>query len=302
MKRFALFILSIICLNSFGQKASESWKDVSYADDSQAYHTLDIYLPEVEKPSYPVVIAVYGSAWFSNDLKGSVMQSVGNPLLEAGFAVIAPNHRSSADARFPAQINDVKAVVRFIKANAKKYKIDDSFIGITGFSSGGHLSALTGTSGGVQQITVGSASVNIEGDVGPNTSFGSDVDAVVDWFGPTDFTVMDSCGCQMAHNPANSPESSLIGGAIQENKDMCALANPITYVDVNDPPFLILHGDKDPLVPHCNSEMLFEALQKAGVQAQFVLVPDGGHGPGLFQEKYYKMMIDFFNKVIESEN
>lgn len=101
----------------------------------------------------------------------------------------------------------------------------------------------------------------------------------------------------MAHNPANSPESNLVGGAIQENKDKCALANPVTYVNKNNPPFLILHGDEDPLVPHCESEILFNALQKAGVKSEFILVPGGKHGPGLFEEKYYKMMIDFLNEI-----
>jgi len=298
MKRIVFLIFSLACINSTGQE-SRGWQDVNYAGDSEAYHTLDIHLPTDVKPSYPVVVTIYGSAWFGNNLKGSVMGNVAKPLLEAGYAVIAPNHRSSRDAIFPAQINDIKAVVRFIRANAKTYKIDDSFIGITGFSSGGHLSALAGTSQGIQHFTVGSATVDIEGDIGEYSSYSSSVDAVVDWFGPTDFLVMDSCGSNMEHNPANSPESSLVGGAIQENKAKCALANPVTYVDANDPPFLILHGDNDPLVPHCNSELLVEALQNAGVHAQFVLVPEGGHGPGLFEEKYYKMMIDFFNKFKE---
>jgi len=105
---------------------------------------------------------------------------------------------------------------------------------------------------------------------------------------------MDSCGSSLVHNASNSPESSLIGGPIQDNKDRCALANPITYVDANDPPFLILHGDADPLVPHCESEILFKALQEANVPSQFVLVPNGQHGPGLFVDKYFRMMTDFF--------
>ena len=292
-----LSLLLMLNVGLFAQSDAKSWKDVNYAGDSNEYHNLDIYSPEVERQSYPVVIVVYGSAWFSNNSKGSVMGNIAKPLLEAGFAVITPNHRSSNDAIFPAQINDIKAVVRYVRANAEKYQLDSSFVGITGFSSGGHLAALTGTSRSVGIFTVGSESADIEGKVGEFLNFSSSVDAVVDWFGPTDFLKMDSCGSSMAHNPANSPESNLVGGAIQENKDKCALANPITYVNKNNPPFLILHGDKDPLVPHCESELLFHALQKAGVQSQFVLVPEGGHGPGLFEEKYYKMMVDFFNEI-----
>jgi acetyl esterase/lipase len=295
MKCLAILVSSLLCINCFSQQYSKSWIDLNYAGDAFVYHRLDIYLPEIEKPTYPTVIEIYGSAWFSDNLKGTDLPTLGKALLDAGFAVVMPNHRSSADAKFPAQINDIKAVVRFIRANAEKYQIDTSFIGITGYSSGGHLAALTGTSGLVKQYTVGSITDDIEGHVGQDTSYSSTVNAVVDWFGPTDFLVMDSCGSQLVHNDPNSPESSLIGGPIQDNKDKCALANPITYVDANDPPFLIIHGDADPLVPHCESEMLYHALQTTGVPSQFVLVPNGQHGPGVLVDTYFKMMTDFFS-------
>ncbi len=277
-------------------ETTTSWKNLNYAGDAKEYHELDIYLPKVEKPAYPAVIVIYGSAWFSDNLKESVLTNLAKPLLDAGFAVVAPNHRSSMDAKFPAQINDIKAVIRFVRANAAKYRVDTSFIGITGFSSGGHLAALAGTSGLVKNYTVDTETENIEGNVGQYLNFSSSVDAVVDWFGPTDFVVMDSCESRQDHNAPNSPESSLIGGPIQQNRDKCELADPITYVSANDPPFLILHGDADPLVPYCESEFLYDALQKAHVQSQFVLVPKGQHGPGLFTDKYLKMMTDFFSK------
>jgi len=292
MKQISIFIFSLmICAHCFGQQYSKSWKDLDYGGDEKVYHKMDIYLPQTEKPTYPVVVVIYGSAWFSNNLKETVLSSLGKPLLDAGFAIVTPNHRSSTDAKFPAQINDIKAVVRFIRANAAKYQIDTSFIGITGFSSGGHLASLAGTSGGVKQYTIGSVTFDIESNVGQDTSFSSSVNAVVDWFGPIDISVMDSC---KRSKDINSPEAILIGGPIEENLDKCALANPITYIDTNDPPFLILHGDADPLVPLCQSELFFNALQKANVPGQFVIVPGGQHGPGLFDEKYYKMMTDFF--------
>jgi acetyl esterase/lipase len=294
MMRFTILILHFLYINCFSQQYSKSWIGLNYAGDTMIYHRLDIYLPEIERPTYPAVISIYGSAWFSDNSKGSDLATLGKALLDAGFAVLTPNHRSSSDAKFPAQINDIKAVIRFARANAGSYQLDTSFIGITGSSSGGHLAALAGTSGFVKQYTVGSTTFDIEGSVGPYTAYSSAVDAVVDWFGPTDFLVMDSCASSLVHNASNSPESSLIGGPIQDNKDRCALANPITYVDANDPPFLILHGDADPLVPHCQSKMLFDALQKANVPSQFVLVPNGQHGPGLFVDKYFRMMTDFF--------
>lgn len=298
------FIISLLLISGHisGQQFSNSWKDLNYAGDDRDYHMLDIYLPQIEKPSYPVIVIIYGSAWLSNNLKGTDMNTLGKALLDAGFAIVMPNHRSSKDAIFPAQINDIKAVIRFIRANAGKYRFDTSFIGITGSSSGGHLASLTGTSGSVKEFKAGSATADIEGTIGQYTTFSSSVDAVVDWFGPTDFPSMDSCGSQMAHNPPDSPESSLIGGPIQENKDKCKLANPITYIDRNDPPFLIFHGDKDPLVPYCQSEMFFKALQKASVPSQYFLVEGAQHGPGLFVEKYFTMMADFFKKRVENKN
>jgi acetyl esterase/lipase len=293
MKRITIGIIALLGINCFSQTYSKSWKDLNYAGDSFQYHRLDIYLPVVQKPVYPVVISIYGSAWFSNNLKGSDLATFGKTLLDAGFAVVTPNHRSSGDAKFPAQIQDIKAVIRFIRAHAAEYQIDTTFIGINGFSSGGHLSALAGTSGGVHNYTIGSASCDLEGSVGPDTAFSSSVHAVVDWSGPTDLLVLDSCRKTPVHDGANSPESLLIGGSVQDNPDKTALANPISYVDANDPPFLILHGDADQTVPSCQSQLLYDALQAAKVPSQLVLIPNAQHGIGMFTETYYKMMTDF---------
>ena len=133
MKLFTIFVFSLLYINCFSQQYSKSWKDLNYAGDTMIYHRLDIYLPEVEKPTYPAVILIYGSAWFGNNLKGTELATLGKALLDAGFAVVTPNHRSSMDAKFPAQINVIKAVIRFIRANAEKYQIDTSFIGIPAF-------------------------------------------------------------------------------------------------------------------------------------------------------------------------
>lgn len=295
MKKVTLLLMAIISLNIFSQEYSQCWKDVSYASDSAVYHKLDIYLPKLEKKAYPVVVYIYGSAWFSNRSKGADLNTVGKALLDAGFAVVMPNHRSSMDAKFPAPVNDIKAAIRFVRANADKYKFDTGFIGVSGSSSGGNMAAMAGTSRNVKQQTLGTAFVDIEGNVGPYTQYSSSVDAVVDWFGPTNMLVMDSCGgTDFIHNAANSPASAYIGGPIQENKEKCLLASPITYVDPSDPPFLIFHGDKDRVVPHCQSELLYDALQKAGVKSQFYLVPNGQHGPGVHVDANLKLMTDFF--------
>lgn len=280
-----LFFTILSSAQCTAPRYSNVWKDLNYAGDTLVSHRMDIYLPDNNQESYPAVVIIYGSAFFSDDMKQVAFKTLGEPLLKCGIAVVAVNHRSSRDTIFPAQIQDIKAAVRFIRANGCDYQIDTSFIGITGYSSGGHLSAMMGTSGSVEPL---------EGHVGSYTNYSSSVDAVVDWFGPIDFQSMDSCGSTMVHDAPDSPESILIGAPIQESDELCALANPISYIDADDPPFLILHGDNDPLVPHCQSEVLHQALQKAGVSSQFVLVPKAKHGPGLFTNPYFRMMCDFF--------
>ena len=115
-------------------ETSQVWKDVNYAGDGKAYHTCDIYLPKQQKDSYPVVIHIYGSAWFNNNGKGMAdIGTIVRSLLDAGYAVVCPNHRSSADAQWPAQLHDIRAVVRFVRGEAKKYHFDPSFIATSGF-------------------------------------------------------------------------------------------------------------------------------------------------------------------------
>jgi acetyl esterase/lipase len=304
-RSFQVVLFSIILLGtSIAQDYSTSWKDINYAEDTMVYHKLDIYLPKQQKPSYPVVISIYGSAWFANNAKGADLKILGKSLLDAGFAVVTPNHRSSRDARFPAQIHDIKAVIRFVRANAEKYHLDTTFIAITGSSSGGNMAAMAGTSRNVKQFSLGSDTIDLEGNLGPFTHYSSSVDAVVDWFGPTNMLLMDSCGgTDFTHNAANSPASLYIGGPIQENKNKTLMASPATYADPSDPPFLIFHGDKDRVVPFCQSEILYNALKGAHVPCRFVLVPEGQHGPVTQADAYLKMMVDFFlNEAVRNKD
>lgn len=256
---------------------AQKWLNINYAGDELTGHLLDIYLPAKGETPFPVVVTIAGSAFFSNNSKQHAF-GIGKLLLKHSFAIIAANHRSSREAIFPAHVNDLKGVVRFLRANASKYRLDTTFIGIAGNSSGGNLAAMIGTSGGVRNYTVGERTVSIEGDIGGHTKESSRVDAVVDWYGPTAFEKMDSCGSKMVHNAPDSPESVYIGGPIQDNLDFCALANPITYINESDPPFLIIHGEADPLVPHCQSLLLYEALQKSGVESEMITVLGAGHG------------------------
>jgi len=276
----------------------KQWLNLNYADDGKEYHNLDIHLPNVAKPAYKAIIVIYGSAWYGNNLKQAAFDALGKPLLDSGFAVIAINHRSSGDAPYPAQINDVKAAVRYIRANAGKYQIDASFIGITGYSSGGHLASLAGTSNSVKEFTVGKVKVDIEGNVGNYTAASSSVNAVVDWFGPIDMALMDEC---KKPKGADSPEGALIRGNPADNLDMIALLNPITFLDKTDPHFIVIHGDADHVVPYCQSELFAKALKERGILTEFISVPQGQHGPITFNENTFHKMTDFFLKEAQKK-
>ena len=300
MKKLITFVALMLCapfvVSAQFNLPEPNWKDLNYAGDDLKAHNLDIYLPATQQESYKVIVAIYGSAWFANDAKPFGFMSLGQPLIDAGFAVVSINHRSSGDAKYPAQIQDVKAAIRWIRAHAAEYKFDTSFIGITGFSSGGHLSALAGATNNMPSRTEGNTTLDLEGTVGGNTKFSSRVDAVVDWFGPVDMARMENCETV---KDEKSPEAALLGAAPADCPDLVSLVSPITYVALNTsnlPRFLVIHGDNDNVVPHCQSGYFAEELKKAGKLEEFISVPGGGHGPVTFNENTFRRMTEFFLK------
>jgi alpha-L-fucosidase len=239
-------------------------RDLAYVPDGHERQKLDLYLPKGGENS-PLIINIHGGAF----KMGSKSDGVPVAYLAQGYAVASINYRLSQHAKFPAQIEDCKAAVRWLRAHAREYRLDPNHFAAWGSSAGGHLSAMLGTTGDSKEF-----------DVGANLEQSSRVQAVVDYFGPTDFLQMDEhrLANGMVHDAANSPESELIGGPIQENQDKTAKANPITYVTSSDPPFLICHGDQDPLVPQHQSVLLEAALRQAGVPVMFYTVAGAGHG------------------------
>lgn len=259
-------------------------RNLEYVPGGHERQKLDLYLPE-RGTKLPLIVWVHGGAW----LGGSKDGCPAIPMTRDGFAVASINYRLSQHAIFPAQIEDCKASIRWLRANATKYNFNAERIGVWGSSAGGHLVALLGTAGDVKEF-----------DSGENLNFSSRVQAVCDWFGPTDFTRMSKFESTMNHDAANSPESKLIGGPIQENKEKVAKADPISYVTRDDPPFLIMHGDKDPLVPFNQSELLNDALKKTGVEVTFHPVKGGGHGgPGWQNPEIRELVRDFFKKHLK---
>ena len=275
-------------------ETSQQWKDVDYVGDGKGYHTCDIYLPKQKKESYPVVIHIYGSAWFSNNGKGQAdLGTIVKALLDAGYAVVCPNHRSSMDAKWPAQIHDIRAVIRFVRGEAKKYRFDPSFVATSGFSSGGHLASTAATTSGTKQTKVGTVDIDLEGSLGNYLNESSAVNAACDWSGPVDLTAMD-CGEHMTMG-ANSPEDQLLGSKLSEEPDKYLSLSATNYIDRNDPPIIIFHGEKDNVVPCCQGKKFYELLRAAGVTTEATFVPEGGHGMGMYAEENLKKMVSFLD-------
>ena len=311
MKKILLSFLSCMAIVAMAQPAggfggfqvpevkletSQQWKDVNYAGDDQTYHTCDIYLPKQEKDAYPVVIHIYGSAWFNNNGKGAAdLGTIVKALLEAGYAVVCPNHRSSMDAKWPAQIHDIRAVIRFVRGEAKKYKFDPSFIATSGFSSGGHLASIAATTSGIKQTKVGTIDIDLEGNIGNYPNECSRVNAACDWSGPVDLTAMD-CGESMKMGE-NSPEDVLLDSKLDKEPDKYRSLSATYYVDKKNPPIIIFHGEKDNVVPCCQGKMFYELLKAAGVRTEATFVPEGGHGMGMYSEENLQKMVNFLNVV-----
>jgi acetyl esterase/lipase len=258
--------------------------DIAYAaaepTDSKG-HLLDLYLPNDARNASPVVIWTGGSAWRADNGKARA-GFVATELNKAGFAVAGVSIRSSSQVRFPGQLHDIKAAIRWLRSNATQYRLDPNRIAIMGDSSGGWTTAMAAVTGDVAEL---------EGTIGV-IGVSSAVQAAVAFFPPTDFLAMDKwalkpCsanatlgpGGGFCHDAPTSPESQLIGCAIQTCPDKVALANPVRYISPNDPPIMILHGQSDALVPHHQGELLYQALNKACHESVFISLPKAGHGP-----------------------
>lgn len=241
-------------------------RDIVFARAGHKDLLLDLYLPEGAEAPLPLIVWIHGGAWST----GSKKDAPAARMTQRGYAVASISYRLSHEAIFPAQIHDCKASVRWLRANAQRYNLDPDRFGAWGPSAGGHLVALLGTSGGVAEL---------EGDEG-NLGHSSRVQAVCDYFGPTDLLAMRNFPCRIDRDDPDCPEARLIGGGLAENPDQVRLANPITYVTPGDPPFLIVHGDQDDVVPINQSELLYQALKRSGVEVTFHTIEGAGHGFG----------------------
>ncbi|MHB1080783.1 MAG: alpha/beta hydrolase fold domain-containing protein [Prosthecobacter sp.] len=287
----SFFVALSLVISAQGQiEGVKAHRDLVYVEGGHERHKLDLYLPEKAEGPLPLIIWVHGGGWQNGSKDGCPPLRTG--YVAQGYAVASINYRLSGHAVFPAQIEDCKAAIRWLRAHAKEFSLDPQRFGVWGSSAGGHLVALIGTSGDVKEF-----------DVGANLDQSSRVQAVCDYYGPTDFTAFVTTPGYESHATDASPEAKLIGGAVMQNKDKAARVNPITYVTKDDPPFLIVHGDKDPTVPINQSQFLFDALKKTEVSAHFHTIHGAGHGgPGFAGKNIDDMVSQFFAERLKSNS
>ncbi|MFZ5833326.1 MAG: alpha/beta hydrolase fold domain-containing protein [Planctomycetota bacterium] len=228
---------------------------------------LDLYLPrEASKP--PLVVYIHGGGW----RRGSHNRCPLTWLAESGFAVASISYRLTDVAAFPAQIHDCKGALRWLRANANEYGYDASRVGATGSSAGGHLALLLGTSAGVKEL---------EGDVGGNLRQDSRVQAVVDYYGASDLVLRSKTQPSQTEE-VDSVVYRLLGGAASKKVQLAKLASAAYQVTKDDPPLLVLHGERDDKVLPDQANRIVEAYSELGLSAQLRILPDAGHGGGAF--------------------
>ncbi len=271
--------------------------DLSYAANENPRQKLDLYLPDshsAEEKALPVVCWIHGGGWRNGEKTNG--QRIAGLAASGKYAGVSIGYRLTGEAQWPAQIHDCKAAIRWIRSHAEEYGLDSERIAVWGSSAGGHLVAMLGVAG-VEE--------GLEGDVGSDTELSSAVTCVVDFYGPTDLLRMNEQGSTMDHDATDSPESLLIGGAIQDHPGKAQGASPISYVSdraaTSIAPMLVVHGTEDPLVPYQQSVDFHEALVEAGVSSALVSVAGAGHGKG-FGPKVQAIVLKYLAQQLLSED
>ena len=247
--------------------------NLSYANDSNKKHLLDIYLPPGEKARRPLIVWIHGGAWMLNDKYADMgyMKNTLRGFIDRGFVVASIDYRYSTEAIFPAQIQDCNQALEYLHQHAGDYKIDPDKIALIGFSAGGHLASLLALShnNDVKDFV----------PAGMQTHFR--IKCVLDFYGPSDFIMLASVPDTSIVNERN-PVSILLGATPLLRPDLAKKASPVTYIDRNDPPFLIVQGEKDESVPNTQSKILSSWLTVSGVKNELIVVPNAPHFGEMF--------------------
>jgi acetyl esterase/lipase len=269
-------------------------RNIPYVPGGDPAEVLDLYLPK--KPSatpLPLIVWVHGGGWWAGSKAGCPAAA----FLPAGYAAASVEYRFSRKAIFPAQIQDCQAAIRWLRANSKKYNLDPAHIGVWGASAGGHLVSLLGTAGGKNAFP----------PIGGNEDQSDRVQAVCDMFGPADFNTVMSQAAEdkqvknvFKFNTSADPYSTLLGVPLASDSEKGASASPVHYVSKDNPPFLILQGTADALVPFAQSAEFYNALKNAGVDATLQRFPGSGHGgPAFLLPPVQKLIKAFFDKNLK---
>jgi acetyl esterase/lipase len=243
--------------------------DLQYADAGGQPLKLDLYQPS--EPHAPLLVWLHGGRW---EVGSKEPMPLGG-LVEHGYAIASIDFRPASRARFPGQVHDIKAALRFLRARAPDYGYDATRIGILGASSGGHLAALVGTTNGQAEL---------EGSLGDHLGVSSEVHAIVSYFGASDLLTILAQSTPYGLGIREPALKTLLGTLPNENEALAKLASPVFQVDTHDPPLLLLHGDQDPQMPINQAHELEGAYERAGLDAKLVVVHGAGHGGGAFYD------------------
>jgi len=259
-------------------KGTILYGNIRYNNDTIPKHLLDIYLPENTKGKVPLVILIHGGGWLSNDKYADIgyMNKTVAEIVSNGYALASIDYRFSTQAVFPAQMQDCNRAISYLYDNADQYGFDKKRFALMGFSAGGHLASMVGLS----------KNNDIAAFFMAGTSKLFSFKAVVDFYGPTELILFPE------NNNEKSPEGLLIGAAPLSRPDLAKAASPVTYVDKDDPPFLIIHGEKDQLVSTKHSQLLSAWLSVFGVQNELFILKDAPHFGEMFDsdEVRHKVM------------
>jgi acetyl esterase/lipase len=274
-----ILLLLVTCLSGCMPrlpKSVETIKNIEYGRASGQSLLLDLYRPREFSQRLPVIIWLYGGAW-----KGGSKDSCPIAFIATkGAAVVSINYRLTEVAPFPAQIYDCKGAVRWLRAHADQYHLDPNRIGVFGVSAGGHLAALLGTT---------ADNPALEGDVGGNLGYSSRVQCVCAFYPPTDLNRLVTDPHDRAD--PDSDVARLLGGPLADNIAKANFASPIFYVSKSSAPFFLMHGAADEVVSPEQSKILYDALERAGVEAHLEIIPNKGHGitaPPKVAEEIYR--------------
>jgi acetyl esterase/lipase len=296
------------CLAAFlpcaasAQYAVKAQANLTYATVGSQKLLLDLYLPQGVAAPTPVVLWIHGGAWSAaTHITKDNIGHITSVLAPKGIAVASLNYRLSEEAKWPAQIQDCKAAVRWLRANAAQYNLN-GIVGAWGESAGAHLAAILGTTAGVGTYTSGNYSADLEGSVGGNPGVSSAVQAVVDYYGPTDFFRSAEGAVKIGWDVTKPdfPPNKLIDGFVLQEPDKCRAASSLPFVDRTDPPFFILHGLSDDQVLVEQSRMLDSALRRSAVPCSLATFAGAGHAASVFWTAgVTKAVYDFFAKNLK---